>query len=233
MVGITNWQQQVPLPQRYTGANARQLPLVPVPAKEPVSIKGRFLRDAIARHGLRVRDVLDIVETGVGGAEAGTILEGGNRAAVQLRLQRSEREDRERIKDLLITSATGKVIPLGQVATIRRVEGPSEIASENGRLRAFVQANVDPQLHDLGSFVQEVKARVTREIVPRLSRGITVEYAGEYENQLRAAATLRLIIPAVIVIIFLLLTLFHRRAGDAARHIERKVRERPRFAAFK
>ncbi len=173
-------------------------------------------RDAIARHGLRARDVLDIVETGLGGAEAGTILEGGNRAAVQLRLQRSEREDIERIKDLLITSATGKVIPLGQVATIRRVEGPSEIASENGRLRAFVQANVDPQLRDLGSFVEEVKARVAREIVPRLPRGITVEYSGEYENQLRAAATLRVIIPAVLVIIFLLLTLVYRRAGDAA-----------------
>ena len=173
-------------------------------------------RDAIARHGLRARDVLDIVEIGLGGAEAGTILEGGNRAAVQLRLQRSEREDIERIKDLLITSATGKVIPLGQVATIRRVEGPSEIASENGRLRAFVQANVDPQLRDLGSFVEEVKARVAREIVPRLPRGITVEYAGEYENQLRAAATLRVIIPAVLVIIFLILTLVYRRAGDAA-----------------
>ena len=173
-------------------------------------------RDAIARHGLRARDVLDIVETGLGGAEAGTILEDRNRAAVQLRLQRSEREDLERIKDLLITSATGKVIPLGQVATIRRVEGPSEIASENGRLRAFVQANVDPQLRDLGSFVEEVKARVAREIVPRLPRGITVEYSGEYENQLRAAATLRVIIPAVLVIIFLLLTLVYRRAGDAA-----------------
>ena len=173
-------------------------------------------RDAIARHGLRARDVLDIVETGLGGAEAGTILEDRNRAAVQLRLQRSERDDLERIKELLITSATGKVIPLGQVATIRRVEGPSEIASENGRLRAFVQANVDPQLRDLGSFVEEVKARVAREIVPRLPRGITVEYSGEYENQLRAAATLRLIIPAVLVIIFLLLTLVYRRAGDAA-----------------
>ena len=173
-------------------------------------------RDAIARHGLRARDVLDIVETGLGGAEAGTILEDRNRAAVQLRLQRSERDDLERLKELLITSATGKVIPLGQVATIRRVEGPSEIASENGRLRAFVQANVDPQLRDLGSFVEEVKARVAREIVPRLPRGITVEYAGEYENQLRAAATLRLIIPAVLVIIFLLLTLVYRRAGDAA-----------------
>ena len=173
-------------------------------------------RDAIARHGLRVRDVLDIVEIGLGGAEAGTILEDRNRTAVQLRLQRSEREDLERIKDLLITSGTGKVIPLSQVATIRRVEGPSEIASENGRLRAFVQANVDPQLRDLGSFVEEVKARVAREIVPRLPRGITVEYSGEYENQLRAAATLRLIIPAVLVIIFLLLTLVYRRAGDAA-----------------
>ena len=173
-------------------------------------------RDAMARYGLRAQDVLDTVETGLGGKEVGTLIEDRNRAPIQLRLQRSEREDLERIKDLLITSATGKVIPLGQVASIRRVEGPNEIASENGRLRVFVQANVDPQLRDLGSFVEEVKGRIAREIVPRLPRGITVEYSGQYENQLHAAATLRVIIPAVLVIIFLILTLIYRRAGDAA-----------------
>ena len=77
---------------------------------------------------------------------------------IQVRFECSEREDLTRIKDVLVTSSTGKVIPLGQVAEIRRVEGPSEIASENGRLRVFVQAHV--QDRDLGSFVEEVKARI-------------------------------------------------------------------------
>ena len=86
-----------------------------------------------------------------------------------MRLERSEREDLTRLKDVLVSSPAGKVIPLGQVAEIKRVEGPSEIASENGRLRVFVQANV--QERDLGSFVEEVKARINKEIVPRCRRG--------------------------------------------------------------
>ena len=129
---------------------------------------------------------------------------------------RSEREDLERIKDVLVTSATGRVIPLGQVATIKRVEGPAEIASENGRLRAVVQANVDSRARDLGSFVEEVKARVEQEIVPRLPKGVTVDYSGEYENELHAARTLRLIVPVVLLIIFALLCRLYRRAAEAA-----------------
>ena len=77
---------------------------------------------------------------------------------IQVRFECSEREDLTRIKDVLVTSSTRGVIPLGQVAEIRRVEGPSEIASENGRLRVFVQAHVPDR--DLGSFVEEMKARI-------------------------------------------------------------------------
>ena len=75
-----------------------------------------------------------------------------------MRFERSEREDLTRLKDVLVSTPGGKMIPLGQVAEIKRVEGPSEIASENGRLRVFVQANV--QDRDLGGFVEEVKARI-------------------------------------------------------------------------
>ncbi len=171
-------------------------------------------REAMARYGLQAQDVLDTVETGLGGKNVTTTIEGRARHPIQVRLERSEREDLTRLRDVLVSSPNGRVIPLGQVATIKRVEGPSEIASENGRLRVFVQANVLDR--DLGGFVEEVKARIDREIVPVLPKGMTVEYSGEFENQIRAAKTLRLIVPSVLFIIFLLLYIVYHSAKEAA-----------------
>lgn len=171
-------------------------------------------REAMARYGLQAQDVLDVVEAGLGGKNVTTTIEGRARYPIQVRLQRSEREDLTRLREVLVTSPGGKVIPLGQIAEIKRVEGPSEIASENGRLRVFVQANV--QERDLGGFVEEVKARIEREIVPTLPKGMTIEYSGEFENQIRAAKTLRLIVPSVLFIIFLLLYIVYRNAREAA-----------------
>lgn len=171
-------------------------------------------REAMARYGLQAQDVLDTVEAGLGGKNITTTIEGRARYPIQVRLERSEREDLTRLKDVLVSSPTGKVIPLGQVAEIIRVEGPSEIASENGRLRVFVQANV--QERDLGSFVEEVKARINKEIVPTLPNGTTIEYSGDFENQIRAAKTLRLIVPSVLFIIFVLLYVIYRNAKEAA-----------------
>ena len=171
-------------------------------------------REAMARYGLQAQDVLDVVEAGLGGKNITTTIEGRARYPIQVRLERSERDDLTRLREVLVTSPGGKVIPLGQIAAIRRVEGPSEIASENGRLRVFVQTNV--QGRDLGGFVEEVKARIEREIVPTLPSGMTIEYSGEFENQIRAAKTLRVIVPSVLVIIFLLLTVVYRNATEAA-----------------
>jgi Cu(I)/Ag(I) efflux system membrane protein CusA/SilA len=163
---------------------------------------------------LQAQDVLDTVEAGLGGKNVSTTIEGRARYPIQVRVERGEREDLTRLKDLLVSAPGGKVIPLGQVADINRVEGPSEIGSENGRLRVFVQANV--QDRDLGGFVEEVKARIRKEIVPLLPKGMTIEYSGEFENQIRAAKTLRLIVPSVLFIIFLLLYLIYRNAKEAA-----------------
>ena len=171
-------------------------------------------RPAMARFGLRAQDVLETVEAGLGGKMVSTAIDGRARIPIQVRLQRDEREDLTRLRDVLVTSPGGQVIPLGQVAKIQRVEGPSEIASENGRLRVFVQANVTGR--DLGSFVNEIKARVEQEIIPTLDKGMTIEYSGEFENQIRAAKTLRVIVPAVLFIIFLLLYLVYHNAKEAA-----------------
>jgi Cu(I)/Ag(I) efflux system membrane protein CusA/SilA len=144
----------------------------------------------------------------------GTAIEGRARLPIQVRLQASERDDIERLGDLLVPTANGNPVPLSLLAKIHRTDGPGEIASENGRLRVFVQANV--QDRDLGSFVTEVRERMDREIVPTLSKGMTLEYSGEFENQLRAARTLRQIVPTVLAIIFVLLYVVYRSAVEAA-----------------
>jgi Cu(I)/Ag(I) efflux system membrane protein CusA/SilA len=172
-------------------------------------------RDTIARYGMRAQDVLEVVEAGLGGRTVTTAIEGRQRVPVQVRLQRSERDDLERLKEVLVTAPNGTVIPLGQLADITRTEGPNEIASENGQLRTYVQTNVSGR--DLGSFVVEVQSRLQTELVPKLAaQGMTLEYSGDYEHQLHAARTLRIIVPAVLLIIFLLLFQLYRSAREAA-----------------
>ena len=169
-------------------------------------------RVAMARYGLRVRDVLDVVEAGLGGKNLTTTIEGRERYPIQVRLERGERGDIERLRDVLVATPSGKHIPLGQVAKIQRSVGPSEINSENGRLRVFVQANV--QDRDLGGFVTEARARIDKEV--KLPPGVTLDWSGQYENQLRAKRTLQLIVPGVLGIIFLLLYMVYGSAKEAA-----------------
>ncbi len=182
-------------------------------------------RETIARYGLSVKDVLDIVEVGLGGVSVSTVIEGRERYPIQLRLERGERDDLSRIGDLLVplprnesaaagASMAGGAIPLDQLADIRRVTGPNEIASENGRLRVFVQSNVSGR--DLGSFVKDVKERIARDITPNLPPGMTVEYSGEYENQLAFVRTMTLIVPAALLVIFVLLFIVYNDAREAA-----------------
>ncbi len=169
-------------------------------------------REAMARFGLRAAQLLDVVEAGIGGKNVTTTIEGRQRFPIQVRMAREERDDIERLGDLLVATPAGKYIPLGQLTDIRRNLGASEIASENGRLRVFVQANV--QGRDLGGFVDEVKRRIAQDI--QLPKGMTIEWSGQYENQLRAKRTLQLIVPAVLCIIFLLLYLVYHDAKEAA-----------------
>jgi heavy metal efflux pump (cobalt-zinc-cadmium) len=169
-------------------------------------------RLALARYGLQIRDLMDAVEIGLGGLNVSTTIEGRARYPIQLRLDRAEREDIERIGDILLTTGDGKAVPLGQVATVQRSVGPSEISSENGLLRVFVQSNV--QGRDLGGFVRELQERIAAEI--ELPPGVTIEWSGQFENQLRAKRTLQLIVPIVLVVIFMLLTMVFRSGLEAA-----------------
>jgi Cu(I)/Ag(I) efflux system membrane protein CusA/SilA len=169
-------------------------------------------RLALARFGHTIRDLMDVIEAGLGGVTTGTSIEGRQRISIQVRLERSAREDIDRIGRILIPTKDGTNVPLGQVAEVRRTSGPSEIASEDGLLRVFVQANVKDR--DLGGFVQEVRERVTREIP--LPPGVTLRWSGQFENQLRAQRTLAFILPLVLLIIFMLLYVVFRSVAEAA-----------------
>ena len=169
-------------------------------------------RAAVGRWGLQVEQVLEVVEAGIGGRNVTMAIEGRQRVPIQVRLQRSEREEIEQLGKALVATASGQYVPLGQLAKIQRRTGPSEIASENGRLRVYVQANV--QGRDLSGFVQEARERIAREI--KLDPGMTIQWSGQYEDQLRAQRRLLVIFPTVIGIIFVLLYVVYRSFKEAA-----------------
>ncbi len=169
-------------------------------------------RPAMARYGLRAEQVLAAVEVGIGGKNVSMVIDGRQRFPIQVRLERDERSDIERLGDILVATPSKKMIPLGQVAKIHRVVGPSEISSENGRLRVFVQANV--QDRDLGGFVKEAMERIRKEVP--LPNGMTIEWSGQYENQMRAQRTLLIIVPTALAVIFLLLFIVYGNLKEAA-----------------
>jgi Cu(I)/Ag(I) efflux system membrane protein CusA/SilA len=204
--------------QRITFEVERAIREVPGAAGvSPLRVQGKpYLeieidREAAGRFGLRAEQLFAVIEAGLGGRKVATTIEGRVRVPIQVRLAREERDDIERLGSLLISTPAGKSIPLAQVATIRRTSGPNEIQSENGRLKSYVQANV--QGRDLAGFVKEVKARV--EAIPR-PPGVKFEFAGEYENQLRLIDTMWLVVPCVLVVIFLLLYIVYGSVKEAA-----------------
>jgi len=169
-------------------------------------------RDALARYGLSLRQLYDTVEAGIGGRVVSSTLHGREKWPIQVRLEHGDRSDIDALAELPLNTPSGAKVRLSQVADIRRTVGPNEIASENGRLRVFVQANVVGR--DLGSFVAEVREQLKRELT--LGPGQTLEFSGQYEAQLRARRTLALIFPAVIGIIFVLLVMTFKSASEAA-----------------
>lgn len=186
-------------------------------------------RQAMARYGLSAKDVLDAVEVSIGGKNVSTTIEGRQRFPIQIRVQRGERDDIEKLSSILIATRSGMsapsepasgmtagkdptiaYIPLGMVAKITREVGANEIASENGRLRSYVQANV--QDRDLGGFVQEVE----QQLKTINWEGMTYKMTGEYENQRRFVQTMQIVFPIVLLIIFVLLYIVYHSALEAA-----------------
>jgi Cu(I)/Ag(I) efflux system membrane protein CusA/SilA len=204
-------------------------------------------RVAMARYGLSAKDVLDTVEISIGGKNVSTTIEGRQRFPIQIRVERGERDDIEKLSRILIAAKPGMstaaapqagggmgggmggapaptatapaaggdastvpYIPLGMVAKITRSMGANEIASENGKLRSYVQANV--QDRDLGGFVEEIEAKLKTVNW----EGMTYKMTGEYENQRRFTKTMWLIFPLVMMVIFVLLFMVFRSGMEAA-----------------
>ncbi|HEV8523202.1 MAG TPA: CusA/CzcA family heavy metal efflux RND transporter [Terriglobales bacterium] len=158
-------------------------------------------RTAAARYGINIGDVQDVIETAIGGKNLTTTIEGRQRFPVRVRYARDFREDIDGLRNVLVAGSNGMQVPLGQLAKIRTVSGPSMIASENGLLRGTVLMNVRGR--DVGSFVEEGK-RVVAERV-QMPPGYYVEWSGQYENQIRAKRRLQIVIPVVFLIILVLL----------------------------
>lgn len=169
-------------------------------------------RNELARYGVSMEQVFEVIETAIGGRTLGTTIEGRQRFPVRVRYARELRDSPQAITDTLVYSETGTPIPLGKVATIRTVMGPSMLTSENGQLRVFVQCNVRGR--DLGGFVNEAKTKVAQAV--KMPPGGYITWGGQYENLIRARKTLQVIVPIVVTIIFLLLYIVYRSFKEAA-----------------
>lgn len=163
-------------------------------------------RAALARYGLNISDVREVLDMLVGGAHVSTMVEGQRRFDIVLRTPDRFRADSEAIRSLLLSAPGGETVRLGQVASVKLVRGPNEISRENGQRRIVVQANVRGR--DLGGFVEEVRSRIEREVT--IPAGYRLDYSGQFENQERATKRLMLVIPATALIIFgILYATFH------------------------
>jgi Cu(I)/Ag(I) efflux system membrane protein CusA/SilA len=181
----------------------------------------RVDREAAARYGVRVGDVLDVIETAIGGENLTTTIEGRNRFPVRVRYSRELRDDVDKLGRILVPAMgtapmqAAKVmpqVPLAEVSEIRLRPGPSMVSSENGLLRERVFLNVRGR--DVGSFVDEAKKTVERRVA--LPPGYFVEWAGQYEHQIRARNRLALVVPLCFAIIFVLLYVTYHSAREAA-----------------
>jgi cobalt-zinc-cadmium resistance protein CzcA len=158
-------------------------------------------RAKIARFGINVRDVLDVVEIAVEGKPASLMYEENKFFDIITRFAEDHRDSIEKLKTILIGAPGGYRVPLGDLAVVEAVEGPAQISRENGQRRIGVEMNVSGR--DIGGFVKEARERVRRDV--RLPGGTFLSWGGQFENQQRAMARLMVITPAVIALIFFLL----------------------------
>lgn len=188
-------------------------------------------REAIARYGLRVMDVMAIIEMAIGGMDIDTIIEGQERYKVNIRYPRELRDDIEKLKHVLVpvavssgpssnagsmgqmsrgSAANGLHIPLGQLGRIEATMGPPMIKNEMGSLTGWVY--VDVQGRDIGGYVNDAKAAVAREL--KLPPGYYLKWTGQYEFLERAQARLKVVVPVTLLIIAIILYFNFRGIGQ-------------------
>ncbi len=178
---------------------------------------GRYIeitpkRRAAARFGLNVDDINQLVSAAVGGINITQTVEGLERYPVNLRFPREQRDDPAKLRELPLVTPSGAQVQLSQVADIQVVDGPPMLKSENARLNGWTF--VDIQGVDLGSYVETARRAVAEQV--DLPPGYSIAWSGQYEYMLRAQQRLQQVIPLTLAVIFALLYLAFRRAGEAA-----------------
>jgi len=160
-------------------------------------------REECARLGVNVSQILELVELAVGGEVIDTLYLYTRRFGIHLRYQEPYRSDLEAIRNLLVHTDDGALIPLSQIAEVKQVTGPIQINRENNQRRWIVQGNVRGR--DLGSVVADIQQRIDDPEKVDIPSGYFVEYGGQFENQQRAMERLSIIVPIVIAGVFLML----------------------------
>ncbi|MFL6672354.1 MAG: efflux RND transporter permease subunit [Massilia sp.] len=178
---------------------------------------GRYIdvdinRDNAARYGLNIADVQGVVSAAIGGDNIGETIEGLQRFPINVRYPREFRDSVERLRQLPVLTARGAQIRLGDVAAIRINDGPPMLRSENGRLSGWVY--VDIRGRDMGSAVRDMQQAVARQV--KLPAGYSLSWSGQFEYLERATARLKVVVPATLAIIFVLLYLTFKRVDEAA-----------------
>jgi Cu(I)/Ag(I) efflux system membrane protein CusA/SilA len=168
-------------------------------------------RREIARYGLTVGDVEDVIQSAIGGMNVTQTVEGLQRYPVNLRYSRELRDNLPMLRRVLVATPTGAYVPLDQLARLEIRKGPPSIKTENARPSAWIY--VDLENIDVGTYVARAKQIVASKV--KLPPGYTIAWSGQYEYMQRAAKRLRVVVPVTITIIFLLLYLNFRKLSDS------------------
>ncbi len=168
-------------------------------------------RNKIARYGLNISDVQNIVEIAIAGKAASQFYEGNKSFNITIRLPEEKRNSIETMENILVPTSSGVQIPLGQLADISMIDGPVQISRQDGVRRIGIELNISGR--DIGSFVQEAKRKIKNNV--QLPAGYYISWGGQFENQQRAMNKLMIIGPIVIGIILLLLFLTFRSIRQA------------------
>ncbi len=169
-------------------------------------------REEISRYGLSVDDVNAVVESALGGMKLTTTVEGRRRFSVNARFGQDFRNNLQALKRLQVQTMSFGPIPLEAVADVKITEGPPMINSENALLRGTVLFNVRDR--DLGSTVTEAQKKLNA-MVQKMPKGYFIDWSGQWENQLRANKTLKIVMPIVLVIIFMVLYFTYHSVKEA------------------
>ncbi len=174
-------------------------------------------REAIARYGISVKGVQDIIEVAVGGRQITTTVEGRERYPVRVRYLRERRDSIEELSEILVPTPSGAQIPLGQLAAIEFIRGPQAIKSEGTFLVAYVIFDKKAGNAEV-NVVEEADALLQDHIrrgLFEIPAGVSYKFTGSYENQVRAEKRLALIVPLALLVIFIIIYLQFRRVSTA------------------